>query len=119
MEKTYKELKEELKELKKAKLFEAISTLPTADQIGLELEECRYSYSDFISEEAPTAREVCEENENFFTPRELAALFSYRNEVKSCRKVKYRHYIECDQNGNIISDRIHTQKITYQAYFKG
>ena len=119
MEKTYKELKEELKELKKAKLFEAISTLPSADQIGLELEDCRYSYSDSISEEAPTAREICEENENFFTPRELAAMFSYRNEVKSCSKIKYRHYIECDQNGNIIGDRVHTQKIKYQAYFKG
>lgn len=119
MEKTYKELKEELKELKRAKLFEAISTLPNADQIGLELEENRCCYSDFISEEAPTAREVCEENENFFTPQELAALFSYRNEVKSCRKVKYHHYIECDQNGNIISDRVHHRKIVYQAYFKG
>lgn len=119
MEKTYKELKEELKELKREKLFEAISTLPNADQIGLELEENRYCYSDFISEEAPTAKEVCEENENFFTPRELAAMFSYRNEVKSCRKVKYHHYIECDQNGNIISDRIHHKKVVYQAYFKG
>ena len=69
MKKTYKELKEELKELKRAKLFEAISTLPNADQIGLELEENRYCYSDFISEDAPTAKEVCEENENFFTPR--------------------------------------------------
>lgn len=119
MEKTYKELKEELKELKKAKLFEAIETLPSADQIGLELKGCRYCYSDFISEDAPTAREVCEENENFFTPRELAAMFSYRNEVKSCRKVKYHHYIECDQNGNIISDRVHHKKVVYKAYFKG
>lgn len=119
MEKTYKELKEELKELKRAKLFEAISTLPNADQIGLELEENRYCYSDFISEDAPTAKEVCEENENFFTPRELAALFSWRNEVKSCKKVKYHHYIECDQNGNIISDRVHHKKVVYQAYFKG
>ena len=119
MKKTYKELKEELKELKQERLLEAIETLPTAEEIGLELEECRYCYSDFISEEAPTAREVCEENENFFTPRELAAMFSYRNEVKSCSKIKYRHYIECDQNGNIIGDRVHTQKIKYQAYFKG
>ena len=60
MKKTYKELKEELKELKRAKLFEAISTLPNADHIGLELEENRYCYSDFISEDAPTAKEVCE-----------------------------------------------------------
>ena len=119
MKKTYKELKEELKELKRAKLFEAISTLPNADQIGLELEENRYCYSDFISEDAPTAKEVCEENENFFTPRELAAMFSYRNEVKACRKVKYHHYIECDQNGNIINDRVYHKKVVYQAYFKG
>ena len=119
MEKTYKQLKEELKELKQERLLEAIETLPTAEEIGLELEDYIYSYSDFISEEASTAKEVCEENENFFTPRELAALFSYRNEVKSCKKIKYRHYIECDQNGNIIGDRVHTQKIKYQAYFKG
>ena len=119
MEKTYKQLKEELKELKKAKLFEAIDTLPSAEEIGLELEDCRYCYSDFVSEEAQTAKEVCEENENFFTPRELAAMFSYRNEVKSCRKVKYHHYIECDQNGNIISDRVYHKKVVYQAYFKG
>ena len=118
MEKTYKQLKEELKELKQERLLEAIESLPSAEEIGLELEDCMYSYSDFISEEAQTAREVCEENENFFTPQELAALFSYRNEIKSCKKIKYRHYIECDQNGNIISDRVHTQKITYQAYFK-
>ena len=62
MEKTYKQLKEELKELKQERLLEAIESLPSAEEIGLELEDCIYSYSDFISKDALTAKEVCEDN---------------------------------------------------------
>ena len=68
MEKTYKELKQELNDLRKAKLQEIIDSLPTCNELNLETYEAYFhGYKKImVADNSLTAKELCDQHDNFF-----------------------------------------------------
>ena len=121
MKKTYKELKEELKDLRKAELEKIIDSLPTYNE--LDWEEITlfnpYSKKIMVADNSLTAKELCNQHDNFFNQYELNGLMSgYDDKIGRCNKIKQRHFIECDANGQVIGERITTKTIVYRSYYK-
>lgn len=121
MEKTYKELKQELKDLRQVKLQEIIDSLPTYNELNLEEHEVYYHGFRVIkvADNSLTAKELCNQHDNFFNQYELNGLMSgYYDKIGRCNKVKQRHFIECDANGQVIGERITTKTNIYRSYYK-
>lgn len=121
MEKTYKELKQELNDLRKAELEKIIDSLPTYNE--LDWEEITlfnpYSKKIMVADNSLTAKELCNQHDNFFNQYELNGLMSgYDDKIGRCNKIKQRHFIECDANGQVIGERITTKTIVYRSYYK-
>lgn len=121
MEKTYKELKQELNDLRKAELEKIIDSLPTYNE--LDWEEITifnpYSKKIIVADNSLTAKELCNQHDNFFNQYELNGLMSgYDDKIGRCNKIKQRHFIECDANGQVIGERITTKTIVYRSYYK-
>ena len=121
MEKTYKELKQELNDLRKAELEKIIDSLPTYNE--LDWKEITifnpYSKKIIVADNSLTAKELCNQHDNFFNQYELNGLMSgYDDKIGRCNKIKQRHFIECDANGQVIGERITTKTIVYRSYYK-
>ena len=121
MEKTYKELKQELNDLRKAELEKIIDSLPTYNE--LDWEEITlfnpYSKKIMVADNSLTAKELCNQHDNFFNQYVLNGLMSgYDDKIGRCNKIKQRHFIECDANGQVIGERITTKTIVYRSYYK-
>ena len=121
MEKTYKELKQELKDLKKTELEKIIDSLPTYNELDLREVHApivgHYFRKIMVADNSLTAKELCQQNDNFFNQYELNGLFTAIS-VGRCHKIKQRHFIECDANGQVIGERITTRNIVYRSYYK-
>ena len=121
MEKTYKELKQELNDLRKAELEKIIDSLPTYNE--LDFEEITIFDHHFkkiiVADNSLTAKELCNQHDNFFNQYELNGLMSgHYDKIGRCNKVKQRHFIECDENGQVIGERITTKTTIYRSYYK-
>ena len=121
MEKTYKELKQELKDLRNEKLLEIIDSLPS--EVNLKEHEVCYHYyhSDtiLVADDSLTAKELCNQHDNFFNQYELNGLMSNKYDgIGRCHKIKQRHFIECNENGEVIGERITTRTNIYRSYYK-
>lgn len=123
MEKTYKQLKQELNDLRKAELEKIIDSLPTYNE--LDFEEVKvpvythYLKKIIVADNSLTAKELCNQHDNFFNQYELNGLMSgYDDKIGRCNKIKQRHFIECDANGQVIGERITTKTIVYRSYYK-
>ena len=121
MEKTYKELKQELKDLRNEKLLEIIDSLPS--EVNLKEHEVCYHYygSDtiLVADDSLTAKELCDQHDNFFNQYELNGLMSNKDDgIGRCHKIKTRHFIECDENGQVIGERITKRTNIYRSYYK-
>ena len=121
MEKTYKELKQELKDLRKTELEKIIDSLPTYNE--LDLKEVKvpicshYLKKIMVADNSLTAKELCNQHDNFFNQYELNGLLNATS-VGRCNKIKQRHFIECNENGQVIGERITTKTIVYRSYYK-
>ena len=121
MEKTYKELKQELKDLRQVKLQEIIDSLPNSNEIHKREEEiyyCHHTQIVVVADDSLTAKELCQQHDNFFNQYELNGLISSCENIGRCKKVKTRHFIECDENGEVIGERITTRTNIYRSYYK-
>lgn len=120
MEKTYKELKQELKDLRNEKLLEIIDSLPSEVNLK-EHEVCYHYHSDtiLVADDSLTAKELCNQHDNFFNQYELNGLMSNKYDgIGRCHKIKTRHFIECDENGQVIGERITRKTTIYRSYYK-
>lgn len=121
MEKTYKELKQELNDLRKAELEKIIDSLPTYNELDLREVQAPIVHNYFrkimVADNSLTAKELCDQHDNFFNQYELNGLLTGIS-VGRCNKIKQRHFIECDENGQVIGERITTKTIIYRSYYK-
>ena len=121
MEKTYKELKQELNDLRKAELEKIIDSLPTYNELDLREVHApivrNYFRKIMVADNSLTAKELCDQHDNFFNQYELNGLLTATS-IGRCNKIKTRHFIECDENGQVIGERITTKTIIYRSYYK-
>ena len=120
MEKTYKELKQDLKDLRNEKMLEIIDSLPTKVHLK-EHEICYCHYHNdtiLVADDSLTAKELCNQHDNFFNQYELNGLIGNYEEIGRCHKIKKRHFIECNANGEVIGERITTKTTIYRSYYK-
>ena len=121
MEKTYKELKQELNDLRKAELEKIIDSLPTYNELDLREVQApkvgHYFRKIMVADNSLTAKELCDQHDNFFNQYELNGLFTTIS-VGRCNKIKQRHFIECNENGEVIGERITTRTNIYRSYYK-
>ena len=121
MEKTYKELKQELKDLRQVKLQEIIDSLPNSNEIHKREEEiyyCHHTQRIVVADDSLTAKELCQQHDNFFNQYELNGLIGFCENIGTCHKIKTRHFIECNENGEVIGERITTRTNIYRSYYK-
>ena len=119
MEKTYKKLKQELNDLRKAELEKIIDSLPDYNELNLEEHEVYYhGYKRItVADNSLTAKELCDQHDNFFNQYELNGLLTGIS-VGRCNKIKTRHFIECNENGQVIGEKITTRTNIYRSYYK-
>ena len=128
MKKTYKQLKEELKELKQdlkylrqVKLQEIIDSLPNSNEIHKRKEEiyyCHHTKTIVVADDSLTAKELCNQHDNLFSQYELNGLIGNYAGIGRCNKIKTRHFIECNENGEVIGERITKRTNIYRSYYK-
>ena len=121
MEKTYKELKQDLKDLRQAELEKIIDSLPTYNELDLREvhapKDGDYLRKIMVADDSLTAKELCDQHDNFFNQYELNGIMTGIS-VGRCNKIKQRHFIECDENGQVIGERITTKTTIYRSYYK-
>ena len=121
MEKTYKELKQDLKDLRQAELEKIIDSLPTYNELDLREVHApivrNYFRKIMVADNSLTAKELCDQNGNFFNQYELNGIMTGIS-VGRCNKIKTRHFIECDENGQVIGEKITTKTTIYRSYYK-
>ena len=122
MEKTYKELKQELKDLRNEKMLEIIDSLPTYNELDLIKVNVPIVHNYFnkimVADNSLTAKELCQQHDNFFNQYELNGLIGNYEGIGRCNKIKTRHFIECNENGEVIGERITTKTTIYRSYYK-
>ena len=121
MEKTYKELKQDLKDLRKTELEKIIDSLPTYNELDLREVQAPIVHNYFrkimVADNSLTAKELCNQHDNFFNQYELNGLLTATS-VGRCHKIKTRHFIECNENGEVIGERITKRTNIYRSYYK-